>query len=364
MGNKKTILYIGGFELPDRNAAAQRVIGIAKSLRDIGFDVVFINSLKGITSKQMKIIEYYGFKTYEHSREKAIDYLITGKSVKCIIKELRPDYIIAYNYPSLSLDAIARYCKKNRIKIIADVSEWYKVESGNVVYRIIKNADSEIRMRCIHKKLDGIIAISRFIYDYYNKIVRTVLIPPTVDVSDDKWSVEAKKIYTGTSIVYAGSPSAQKERLDTIVSVIEKLAKTEEIRLNILGINEQEYRKLYNWHDIIPEQVIFWGHVNHSKVIEVIKSCNWSIIIRDNNWVVNAGFPTKLVESITCGTPVIINRFSNVEDYVSLDNGILVSNLSEEMGNIVNLRLKPAISTFDYHKFETKLRTLFYAENI
>ena len=44
MNNKGTILYVGGFIiLPDKNAAAQRVVSIAKILRDIGFEVVSIN---------------------------------------------------------------------------------------------------------------------------------------------------------------------------------------------------------------------------------------------------------------------------------------------------------------------------------
>ncbi|MCK9163882.1 MAG: hypothetical protein M0O93_06000 [Bacteroidales bacterium] len=40
----KTILYIGGFELPDKNAAAQRVISNGKILRDLGFNVVYIGN--------------------------------------------------------------------------------------------------------------------------------------------------------------------------------------------------------------------------------------------------------------------------------------------------------------------------------
>ena len=34
----KSILYLGGFELPDKNAAAQRVMANAKLLREMGFD--------------------------------------------------------------------------------------------------------------------------------------------------------------------------------------------------------------------------------------------------------------------------------------------------------------------------------------
>ena len=47
-----TVLYIGGFELPDRNAAAQRVFGIANALRKLGYNVVFLNALKSCENKQ------------------------------------------------------------------------------------------------------------------------------------------------------------------------------------------------------------------------------------------------------------------------------------------------------------------------
>ena len=35
------ILYLGNFELPDKNAAAHRVLGIAKALREGGNEVYF-----------------------------------------------------------------------------------------------------------------------------------------------------------------------------------------------------------------------------------------------------------------------------------------------------------------------------------
>lgn len=38
----KRILYIDGFELPDRNAAGQRVVGIAKGFRPLGNETVLL----------------------------------------------------------------------------------------------------------------------------------------------------------------------------------------------------------------------------------------------------------------------------------------------------------------------------------
>ena len=44
----KYILYLVGFELPDKNAAAQRVMANAKLLREMEFDVSFIGISKDI----------------------------------------------------------------------------------------------------------------------------------------------------------------------------------------------------------------------------------------------------------------------------------------------------------------------------
>ena len=42
----KHILYIGGFEMPNKNAAAQRVLSIAKALREGGYDTLFYGITK------------------------------------------------------------------------------------------------------------------------------------------------------------------------------------------------------------------------------------------------------------------------------------------------------------------------------
>ena len=42
----KTIIYIGGFELPDKNAAAQRIIGNSYALKELGYEVIFLGVSK------------------------------------------------------------------------------------------------------------------------------------------------------------------------------------------------------------------------------------------------------------------------------------------------------------------------------
>lgn len=359
---KKTnnkILYIGGFELPDKNAAAQRVVGIAKALRELGYNVVFLNALKVNGSKTEIKKQYFGFECLEYQREKEYDYLFTAKTVLTKIAKVNPDIVIAYNYPAYALDRVRKYCNSKGIMCYADVTEWYQAFGTNPLYRLIKNIDTKYRMEVVHKKMDGVIAISRFLYDYYRDYVKTIIIPPTVDLNEDKWNVPVEKENDVVSFVYAGSPSAQKEKLDLIVRAIEDVPHEYGVRLNVVGITMNQYKQIYNAQSVPFERIKFWGRVEHREAIKMIKESDWSIIIRENNRVVKAGFPTKVVESISCGTPVIVNEFSNIADYLDASNSIMVSDINNIDHVIIEaIKKKLVIKNviFDYHKYMEELK--------
>ena len=69
--------------------------------------------------------------------------------------------------------------------------------------------------------------------------------------------------------------------------------------------------------------VKFYGRIPHEEAIREVALSDWSIIIRENTLSNKAGFPTKFVESISCGTPVIANKFSNVAEYISGSKSLL-----------------------------------------
>ena len=357
----KRILYIGGFELPDRNAAAQRVVGIAKGFRALGHEVVFLNSLKKYDGVGSKEVEYFGFKCYEYQRERTKDYLLTADTALSMIEKVKPDAIVAYNYPAVALERIRKYCKRNKINCYADATEWYQAVGENAVYRVIKNLDTAYRMKIVQKKLDGVIAISRFLYDYYKDSVKTVLIPPTVDLEDEKWNTDVPKQEDVVSFVYAGVPIALKEKLDTIVSAIEMVSQKHKVILNVVGVTEQQFVELYGWNGKIPSVVKFWGRIDHLEVIRLVKASDWAIILRENNRVVKAGFPTKLVEAITCGTPVIANEFSNIYDFLDEKNSVKIVDMNQlvmYISEAVVQRTMVNASIFDYHNYLGELEEL------
>lgn len=352
------ILYVGGFILPDKNAAAQRVVGIAKALRDSGHNVIFLNAPKDSVTEEWKT--YFGFECYEYTREKMPRYLTTIDKIVSVIERKNISVVIAYNYPAVALDKLVNYCRKKNVKCYADVTEWY-VAKGNPLFRVIKNCDSNLRMKKIHFKMDGVIAISEYLYNYYRDRVETVKIPPLVDIKEEKWVALERKNVDTTKLVYAGSPDSQKERLDLLVNCVEEVSFTHSILLDIVGITQAQYESIYGAR-YCGTAVRFHGRVSHEEALRFVKDADWSVVLRDNNLVVKAGFPTKVPESITAGTPIIANRFSNIDEYLDDTNSILINDISELPSAIEKaISYKPLvdISKFDYRNYVKVLADMF-----
>ena len=347
MTDKGTIIYLGRYEMPDKDATANRVLSNGKIFKELGYNVVFIGWNKSLVWKteiDKKPVIYNGFDCWEfpvpHKKEEHFFLLKDAQRIKQIIdKYPNTKMLIAYNYPAIALSRINKLCKKRRIKCVADITEWYGSGSKGLLIQTIRTLDTFWRMRFVHKRLDGHIVISDYLWDYYSSVkIETIKLPPLVDLSLPKWYNKKKdKENSGkTTLVYAGSPCAKKERLDLLVRAIIKVGA---FKLNVVGITKDEFLKMYpqkqhkDYNDI-DNTVRFYGRINHIEALENVKNADYSVIIRENNRITKAGFPTKFVESISCGTPVITSKNSDVEDYIiSGKNGYTVSleNLEQDL---------------------------------
>lgn len=356
---KTTILYMGGFVLPDKNAAAQRVIANAKAMRDIGCDVLFLNTPEKMDRKRKKKVMYSGFTCYEMGRKSKADYMLSGTQAIAAIKSIRPDAIIAYNYPAIALSMIMLYCKTHAIKCYADLTEWY-LPKGNLYHGSVLALDVALRMKLISPKSDGIIAISSYLFRYYKDKTKTVLVPPLVDPAEEKWSPVKKEVSPETAFIYAGSPDSVKERLDLIIEAFHAVINKKPAKLYIVGITEQEFREIYQWDGSIDKHVIFYGRVPHQKAVELVKHSDWAIVIRERNLSVMAGFPTKVAEAISCGVPVLANDFSDLFEYLDQSNSIQtrLDKIKESMLQACEKRLTPDKTIFDYRKYIHKFEEL------
>lgn len=361
----KNVLYVGGFKLPDKNAAAQRVMANGLLFMKSGYNVYYIDiNTDKVISDDFLENEFEGFKyfvksqPYPKNKKEWFSYITDISFVKKSIEfdlNLKPDIIIVYNYPAISLLRLISYCKNKKIKLIADVTEWY-LPQGNLLFKIVKGFDSYLRMRFLHKKLNGIIVISKFLQNYY-KDRNIVFLPPLINKKSKKWEKSEVSDTEKLNLIYVGDVShGNKDKLDIIINSLNRIKNhVQDFKFTIVGATKSQYIEVFgdkSLPSITDDYLVFLERQPHEKVIEKIKNADYTIFLRSNNLSNRAGFPTKFVESLACGTPVITNASSNISDFlVESETGFLLSSIKN---NEIDASLKIILNISKTHIVKMK----------
>ena len=367
-----TIIYIGGFELPDKNAAAHRVLNNAKALRELGKNVVLIGITHEAISESMVCNtrkSIYGFDCYTIPYPKTVSqwlkYLMGIEPYIEICKTYQNvSAVVLYDFPAIAIQKMISYCRKRNIKCYGDSTEWYSARGRGIVYAVLKSGDTFYRMRILNKKLDGRIVISRYLQEYYKKGRNTICIPPLIDISEEKWKNPYIKQKETLLLVYAGSPGL-KDRIDILIDALQKVRRA--YHLDIIGITLDEYLMRAPQHKSFlqgNQSIIFHGRKPHLDALQYVKRANYSCFFRIVERVTMAGFPTKFAEAVSCGTPVLTNSTSNLSDYCKKGmNGYLVESIDRdviaEALEKIPYTMKTQIDEFDYHKYIGEFKKCF-----
>lgn len=356
--------------MPDKNAAAQRVLANALLLREMGFDVSFVGPTK---DRANAVAEASGFKCeYVDYPTGTIQWLKYITEFVCTERILahKPDYVVLYNFPAIASLRILRICHKNSIKVIHDLTEWEGTR-GWSPRELIRKVDINLRMRYCMKKMDGVIAISRYLYNQYKDYTKCILVPPTVDLTNPKFNREREyKVSDNIKLVFAGNAGiGVKDRLDYIIRDLQPFPT---IVLTVIGMTKDQYEQGYG---NLPENchnVEFRGRIPHTEAVKAICDADFQMLIRDNTLKNKAGFPTKFVESMSCCTPLIATLTSNIGDYL-MDgkNGFVVDDeqtLFEVFSRILAMDKNDIIAMkqhckdftgFDYRSYKSEFGKLF-----
>jgi glycosyltransferase involved in cell wall biosynthesis len=327
----KWVAYVGHFLFPWGQAASRRVYANAMSLCDAGYDVVVASGSdthKNVTlldkNKCSGSLSHIGLGTCPDQSHSALKktFRLLFHSSKITIdwlesQEDKPSFIILYGGYTPYMIRLLRWCHKNSVPLIADVVEWYE-PSGNLFGKInLSYLNVDFSQRYLFSKCDGIIPISSYLEQYYNgKNCKTLRIPPLVDL-DTFLPVESIRHKDSfLTLVYAGSPGKKKDLLANIVTGVLRLdPEGKKIRLIIVGPTV-DYVKSISGILSLPSSIQVKGRIPQAKVAGFVRSADFTVLLREPLRFAQAGFPTKFVESLANGTPVIANITSDIGDYL------------------------------------------------
>ncbi len=350
---RNVVLYVGSFRFPEGDAAAARVLGIGKTLRDLGYEVIFGGGEpRGRTEDQGSdgTYEYQGFRYHSTGDlrsicltpvQRLLNFLDYGGRTLQWLDSMPTDRVAAvvvYNGASLFVHRLRKWCREKRIHLIVDCTEWY--DPAHLVggqFGLVR-WDNEMRMRYVNGRVGNIIAISKYLESYYsNKGCRVVRIPPLVDLQDVKWKVNVPtRRYDGlVRLVYAGSPARKDLIGNVMLAMVEMYRIGMPVHLDLLGPTQEELKSVMAPHgsslDSFDKTISCRGRISQSAVPQFLAQADFSVLLRPTARYAQAGFPTKVVESLAAGVPVITNLTSDLGLYLRDEKeGIALTGSSPE----------------------------------
>lgn len=379
----KNALILSYNRFPNGDAGSIRQEVLAKLLEgnDFNTTVIGMGSFSGFETNIYNNIPYLSLRSKHNNFLSKINNIVSYKYK--IKKYLRNNknigLILVVQIPLSALFFVKKYAYKNNIKLLHDSVEWYSPEQFKLKKYSISYFIKDLYNRKLIDKQFKVISISSYLYKHFvSRGVISEIIPVIMDSNtiDYKKRIEVNKI----NFVYAGSPG-KKDYLYEIIKGFTLLdrEKLKVIRISIIGLTKCELIKLgiSNYMiNYLGESLKIIERISRDKVLDNLRASDFSLLLRPNNLrYSNAGFPTKIVESLMTGTPVMCNITSDLGNYI-IDrvNGIIIEDCSEScfvagLEKVLKMTLeerkimqknarKTAELYFDYRNHISTLRSL------
>jgi glycosyltransferase involved in cell wall biosynthesis len=331
--NRRTgwIAYVGPFEFPWGQGTSRRVYGMAGSLAVAGYDVVVASGEAGPSGPvSLSEVDGPGSVSYLGMGERPADgagllarqtrwFFRWGEAtVRWLDRQTdRPSHVVLYGGDAPYVARLRRWCLRNRVPLVVDVTDWYSPRQLRGGLLGPAHISAKLALRYYYPRCDGIMTMSSFLGEHYRRRGRPVLrVPPTLDVREMMARTDTTGMRaTGLNLVYAGNPG----RKDLIADMIRAVGRADpagtRLDFRVLGPTSEQIMALLEG-DALPRNVQLLGRLPQQEVPGIVRDADFSLLLRRPGRLVEAGFSTKLCESMATGTPVIANPNRDLEPYL------------------------------------------------
>ncbi len=259
------------------------------------------------------------------------------------------------------------FAKRYNVPLIVNAVEWY--DKDNEQFKGIRGkinfVKNRIALMCFHRKMKNILSISSLLENYYqSRGCNTVTVPTILDLCDYKGVSQTREERDKIHVAYAGSPG----RKDYIANAIRALLLLDDsdrarIQLHFYGPTIRQLGVLGISNELLTslrENVVCHGRIPYEEVKNRIAEADFTVLLRPNKRYANAGFPTKVGESMACGTPVIANITSDLDKYIiDGETGIVCA---DESGLSCAEAFRKALSTSSEERMNMRQKCLAMAQ--
>lgn len=380
------VVIITGNKYPSGDAGAIRQHATAKIFKSLGHDVLILGYGQS-TDKQ--IVECEGIK-YTSFRPRTANIAIRAvfryffvDRVGCFIRKncKQIDQILVVDVLPKDFKKIEKIARRYNAALIHDSVEWYSPEefSNGIKNRDYRN--KEYTNTVAVGRGWRVIAISSFLEEHFSKRCdQTVRIPVIMDID----AIESNLCVSNVEKIrfsYVGSPG-RKDYLKEIIEGFAMLSddQLKKVELNIVGVDLHQLESVCGVEKDsitkLKDAMVAHGRLPHNEAIKFVREADYTLLFRDASLrYAKAGFPTKIVESLACGTPPVCNLSSDLRMYLrNEENAIIAGGHSpeavkdaieralsisaEKRVEIRHQARKTAEQCFDYKNYVSEMETL------
>lgn len=345
------ILMIRTEEFPYGSAPAFRAGIMARLMAEAGHNVIVL--AKGLNCAEGEIdkngcfhdfpaIQAVDVGKYGNSYAKAINGIVNNYKIDLVLKATS-----IHNYFDIS-SGLSKY----HLPVIMDSVEWFDPSNWRLKRLDPRYYLFQFMWNNVFPKADGIIAISRMIENYYKtKLANVVRIPTITDCAQSNYrtKVDSDEIH----FIFAGCLDEGK---DNILHFVEALDRSDPVENKLFfdiygpGIAEvgKHLGKKAFLLDKYPQNISVHGKTDQKVVREKCLEADFSVFFRKKRRSANAGFPTKLGECMTMGTPAITNNTGDIS--LVINSGVNGFMLKEDNADEIYGVLKQIINTDAEHR--------------
>lgn len=331
------VLLCSYYKFPNGCAGSIRHEKIAQMLMELGHEpyVAGTGVANEFKTDMHKGIAYTSLRYGGDSlADKIKTRLLFWSNLKKILADMKPQAVIMDDLGPAVTQKLKRYSKKNGIVLIHDSVEWYSKEQFKYGSLDPQYIGKDRLNKYVIDSSCRVIGISNYLTNYFSgKGIKCVNMP--IVISDEDLVAE-KVLDEKIKFLYAGQPG-KKDYLHVMLEAMAALSDEERARFtfHILGCTKDQLLAAgmdAETLKIVESSVVAHGRVPRSEVLEALKTADFTILMRSPvQRYAKAGFPTKMVESLSHSTPIIANLTSDMHLYLKDEiNSLVVEDCTPE----------------------------------
>jgi glycosyltransferase involved in cell wall biosynthesis len=333
------IFFAGTFTYPFETASATRIRLLADALVAAGAEVMVAPTTavepRAEDARADGVFRYHGIPYEPVTLPRSADSGLMARALLVareaphtktrlveLLREFGADVLIMYVPDSLHAAPIRRAARACDIPLVSDVVEWFSAfrwRGGWLHYRAVMHLWN---MRVDNWKADGVIGISRYICDYYDKRGMPVLRLPTPSdirsVTPVPSEAASRDVFR---LGYYGTWSFKDGFIDMLEAVKLLTERKRPMELWAAGSpSKQRYMErieaFLRTNPQVNQAVKLLGRLPQEELPKTFGACDAMILSRPLKRFAIAGLPQKVPEYMAMERPVIVTDVGDVPEYV------------------------------------------------